>query len=80
MVLRRYLVQTRRLLHDRKWSNSFSMGLLDNCITAQFLHRPLPRSNASHALSCLQSILTARYLYAYGVAPECKTAPQLQNF
>ncbi|MEI8237546.1 MAG: hypothetical protein WCG11_10315 [Methylococcaceae bacterium] len=36
MVLLRILVQTRRLLHDRKWSKSLSTGLLDNCITAQF--------------------------------------------
>ena len=46
MVLRHILVQTRRLLHDRKWSKCLSTGLLDDCITAQFLHRPLPRGNA----------------------------------
>ena len=46
MALRRLVVQTRRLLHGRKWSNSLSTGLLDYCITAQFLHRPLPRGNA----------------------------------
>ena len=46
MVLRRFLVQTRRLLHDRKWSKSLSTGLLVIYITAQFLHRPLPRGNA----------------------------------
>ena len=46
MALRRILVQTRRLLHGRKWSKSLSTGLLDYCITAQFLHRPLPRGNA----------------------------------
>jgi hypothetical protein len=37
-LLRRILVQTRRLLHDRKWSKSLSMGFLVYCITAQFLH------------------------------------------
>ena len=46
MALRRLVVQTRRLLHGRKWSNSLNTGLLDDCITAQFLHRPLPRGNA----------------------------------
>ena len=34
MVLRRLLVQMRRLLHDRKWSKSKAAGRLDNCITA----------------------------------------------
>jgi hypothetical protein len=46
MVLRRLLVQMRRLLHDRKWSKSIAAGQLDYCITAQFLHRPLPCGNA----------------------------------
>ena len=46
MVLRRLIRQTRRLLHGRKWSKSLSTGVLVYCITAQFLHRPLPRGNA----------------------------------
>jgi hypothetical protein len=80
MALRRFIRQIRRLLNGRKWSNSLSTGLLVYCFTAQFLHRPLPRGNASHVLTCIQSILAARYFYAYGVAPECKTTPQRQNF
>jgi len=32
MVLRRILVQMRRLLHDRKWSKSLSTGLLDDAL------------------------------------------------
>ena len=46
MALRRLVVQTRRLLHDRKWSKSRAAGQLDDYVTAQFLHRPLPRGNA----------------------------------
>jgi hypothetical protein len=87
MVLRRILVQIRRLLHDREWSKSLSTGLLDNCITVQFLHRPLPQSNASCTpnlysirITCIQSILAARNFYAYGIAPECITTLQRQNF
>ena len=30
--------------------------------------------------TCVQSILAAQDFYAYGVAPECKTTPQHQNF
>jgi len=78
MVLRRLLVQTRRLLHDRKWSNSLSMGLLDYCTIAQFLHKPFQRGNASHALTCVQSKLAARYLYAYSIEPECKNTKKLR--
>jgi len=82
MVLRRLVVQTRRVLHGRKWRKSLSTGLLDYCITAQFLHRPLQQSNASHALTCIQSILAARNFYALvlKIVPECKTAQQRQNF
>ena len=46
MVLRRLVVQIRRLLHGRQWRKSLSTGLLVIYITAQFLHRPLPRGNA----------------------------------
>jgi hypothetical protein len=81
--LRRLVVQTRRLLHGRKWSNSlriialqrnFYTDLYRTVTLALLLNRP------TLYFTCVQSILAARNFYAYGVAPECKTTPQRQNF
>ena len=36
------------------------------------------RSNASHVLTCIQSILAARYFYAYGIEPEFNANKQLK--
>jgi hypothetical protein len=77
MVLRRLLIQMRRLLHDRNevraWARDFwIIALQRNFYTDRY------RSNASHVLTCVQSKLAARYLYAYSIEPECKNTKKLR--